>query len=362
MKKKDLIITIIFICILIMPNVLYWLSYDNMDHTNYENRNLFEKPVLKFSKILEFSSAFENYYNDNLAFKNEIRINYSNFLYHKFNMSSNKRVIIGKDGWLFYNSVGDGDSMNDYRKVNNYSFDKKENIKNNLVGIYNKLEKIGSEFYIFVAPNKENVYSEFMPNMINVNKKNTCTPVEDLLNYLDENTELNIVYPKESLIDNKKTFDTYYKFDTHWNNYGAYIGTLELIKTINPSFELSNINIEKTDNGGDLSNMILMSNYLSNKEPIVLDFLSHIQPECQNKDNLKFCSASNAIYNKTLLVIGDSFREGTVQYLSKVYSNTIFVHIDHYDDSIFYKYNPNIVVYETVERYSFMLDYIKILN
>lgn len=361
MKKKDLIITIIFVFTLIVPNILYWIFYDNMDHTNYENRSLYEKPVLKLSDIINFPKKYENYYNDNLAFKNEIRTKYSEILYDNFNMSSNKKVIVGKDGWLFYNSSGDGDSMNDYRRVNSYSVEVKEKIKNNLISMHDKLKDRGSKLFVFVAPNKENIYSEFMPDMININKEKEETPTDELINYLNETTDLNIIYPKQVLIDSKKIADTYYKYDTHWNDYGAYIGTIELMKVIKPSFKVSKINIQKKDVSGDLANMILMLNKLVNKEPFVSNFIDQIEPECEDRENLKFCRTKNALYTKTLLVVGDSFRENMVQYLSKIYRKTLFIHRDYYNDNLFYEYNPDIVVYEVVERYSYILQDSKIL-
>ena len=73
MKKNDLVIVIIFIMFLFIPNIAYWFIKDKMDNNNYENRNLYTKPEFSFKNITEFPKNYENYYNDNLAFKNEIR-------------------------------------------------------------------------------------------------------------------------------------------------------------------------------------------------------------------------------------------------------------------------------------------------
>ena len=145
--------------LLIGPSICYFVLDDYLDHKNYENRNLYEKPNLKLSKLTKFSKEYENYYNDHIPFKNEIRSTYSKFLYTKLNMSFSEKVILGKDGWLFYNSINDGTSMSDYQKTINFSKEEKELIKENLVDTAKKLNDKGSELIIFIAPNKEIVYS-----------------------------------------------------------------------------------------------------------------------------------------------------------------------------------------------------------
>ena len=95
----------------------------------------------------------------------------------------------------------------------------------------NYLNEKDIDFYILVAPNKENVYSNYLENKITrSNRKNSRT--EELIEYLSKNSQLNIIYPKEILVKNRKKYNTYYKYDTHWNDYGAYLGTVELMKQI----------------------------------------------------------------------------------------------------------------------------------
>ena len=48
MKKKDLIIVIIFISFLVLPSILFWFVKDKFDNTNYENRTLSSKPEFTF--------------------------------------------------------------------------------------------------------------------------------------------------------------------------------------------------------------------------------------------------------------------------------------------------------------------------
>lgn len=354
MKNKDLIIVIIFILFLVGPNIIYWFVKDKMDNNNYENRKLYEKPEFEFKDIANFPNNYENYFNDHIAFKNEMRKARSNALYKIFNISSNNRVIIGKDGWLFYNgaAAGDADTISDFRNINLYSTKDSERIKNMLLLTRDKLKDKNIDFYIFIIPNKENVYSDYMPSIIN-RKHAGGSKTEVLINYLKENTDLNIIYPKQTLVDNLKNYNTYYKYDTHWNNYGAYLGVKDLMEKIDSDFDMQNIEVKMlTHNGGDLASMNLMS--VSNEEPSVYNFYNDVKYECKTIDKIEKCT-SNGLKNEKIMFIGDSFRTASKQYISKIYKNSIFMHVNNYNTDFIEKYDPDIIVYEAVERFSYLL-------
>ncbi|WP_242049704.1 hypothetical protein [Brachyspira aalborgi] len=58
-KNKFAIILILFLCFLIIPNIIYRIFYKNFDHTNYENRTLASKPILVLTNINEYPKKYE---------------------------------------------------------------------------------------------------------------------------------------------------------------------------------------------------------------------------------------------------------------------------------------------------------------
>lgn len=354
MKKKDLIVIIIFISFLFVPSISYWFLKDKMDNNNYENRTIFTKPELLFKNITNFPKDYENYYNDNLAFKNEIRKNRSKLFYNLFNISSSPRVIVGEDGWLFYNSrASEGtDSISDFQNKTIYIKEEKSNIKKSLLDTRYKLQEKNIDFYILIAPNKENVYSDILEKRIK-KSNNKYSKTEDLINYLNKNPDLKILYPKDELVKGRKTTDTYYKYDTHWNSYGAYLGATKLLKTIDSNFKNPDIKISYEDHSGDLAVMNL-SPKMQNKEPIVKNYYDDIDYKC-NDDN-SYCISKKPLYNKTILIVGDSFRVGMIPYIAKLYKKSLFIHRDVYKTDYLKKVNPDIVVFEMVERYSYNIN------
>lgn len=66
----------------------------------------------------------------------------------------------------------------------------------------NQLTNYGMDFYILSIPNKASVYPEFMPDTIET--KDTTSKTDLLMKYLEENTDLNVVDAKPTLIKAKK--------------------------------------------------------------------------------------------------------------------------------------------------------------
>lgn len=356
MKKENLIITIVFLCSLFLPNVIYFFIKDKMDNNNYENRNLYTKPSFEYGNIATFPKNYENYYNDHLAFKNEIRTLRSKVLYNLFKTSSNGNVIIGKNNWLFYNGAFslDGNPISDYQNITRYSNNELEKIKQNLISNRDKLKNQGIDMYIFVIPNKENVYADYMPKIIN-RESNDKSKTEVLLDYLNKQSDLEIIYPKNELINNRKNYDTYLKNDTHWNSFGAYVGVAKLVNRIDPNINVGKIEVSDLESTGDLAQMLLMPNDLMSNNVITTNFMTDINVSCSDEvETFMVCnsSSSNA---KTILFVGDSFRLSAIQYLSKLYQQSYFIHRDSYNQELIAKYNPDIIVFELVERYSYVL-------
>ncbi len=354
MKPKDLIVTIVFILFLIFPTMFYCIVKNKMDNKNYENRQLFTKPNFSISNLKDYISNYESYYNDHLPFKNEIRKIRSTLLYNLFNTSANDKVLVGKDGWLFYNSYlaePETNTIKDYQKITFFTEKEKESIKNIQQLTKDKLKDKNVLYYVFVLPNKENVYEDYIPTLVKRNKQKESSKTEELIQYLNKNSDIDIIYPKEVLVKNRKNYETYFKYDTHWNSYGAYLGSMELVKNIEDTvFEIP-IRIEKINVNGDLAIMNMLQDNLKSEEPNVC-FLNDTNYTCDNVDNITSCRSDNAFYNKTILIFGDSFRNALLPYIAKLYENSIFLDRKLFSEELIERYTPDIIVNEMVERYS----------
>lgn len=137
------------------------------------------------------------------------------------------QVLLGKEDWLFYKTTEDGDTISDYQGTNHYDEATMQTIADKLTNERNQFTNYGIDFYILSIPNKSSVYPEYMPDTIE--RKDTTSRTDLLMKYLEENTDLNVVDVKPSLVKAKKIKLVYYKSDTHFNQIGAFV-TVQALK------------------------------------------------------------------------------------------------------------------------------------
>lgn len=350
-NKSNIFIILVFISIITIPQIIFSLTESEKTEVSIaENRKLNDKPVLKLETITEYPQKFDNYYNDHLPFRTKLRELWTNMNYNLFNTTVDSRVVIGKEGWLFYRG---NKSIEQAQGILEYSDKEKDDILVAIRNNVNELRKKGIKTYVLVAPNKENIYREYLPDSIPI--KDTESRTEKLVKYIQENSDINIIYPKEELKKAKEKYQIYRKYDTHWNKIGAFIGTAELQKKIDRQFlyNMNTIKVKKLESneGRDLANFASLEKNISEKAVIVDDFYSEVEYSV-NKNKQYEEYISNSKNSQTVLFVGDSFREDMKPYFSKLYSRVIYLHRDDYTKDLIDKIKPDIVVIEVVERFS----------
>lgn len=226
MKKKmsPQMILAAFVVLICCPQFLWVLLKGYMDSENYENRTLALRPEFSLDNYESYSEEYNDYFNDHLSLRNYLITLNSAIDYFAFHSYKSDRAIVGKDNWFFYTDVNDGDPISCYQGTNLLSEEKLQAIADNYIAQRNFLAEQGKEFVIFIAPNKERVYYENMPEKYGL-------PSEEyqalqIAECLRERTDFRIVYLYEELMEakNELSQNIYYKTDTHWNYVGGYIG------------------------------------------------------------------------------------------------------------------------------------------
>ena len=130
-----------------------------------------------------------------------------------FGTSGEKKVIVGKDGWLFF-----ADTLEDYTGTAPLSerelFGVIKNIQ--LMDEYCKLN--GRDFAFVIAPNKNSVYGEFMPDY------GVKSDYSDALKVMAVLKQSGVKTPDLFSAINSKNEQLYFKNDSHWNSKGAALG------------------------------------------------------------------------------------------------------------------------------------------
>jgi len=248
----QLVTVILFLGLLGLPLFQDATSVFTLEKLTGENRALAEKPKLDLMRLDKFPPQFTEFYNDNFPF----RALFFQFDYRIFiKKSPIKQVIIGKNDWLFSGGLG----LEIYQGLKTYSDQEIKLAVEKLEARRKKYEEMGIKFYMAIAPTAYEIYPEYLPMYIlRINKTLTDKFCEAL-----QTTNVPFVYLKEELLKNKSAGQLYYKYDSHWNELGAYFAynaTTNLIKKDFPEipvyayshFELT----PEYDKKGNLINML----------------------------------------------------------------------------------------------------------
>lgn len=366
-SRKIILISFIIVICLSWP---IWLLFSNFVGTeNYEKRAMKEMPLLRADTYESFSTEFSDYFGENIPFRNELISLNSLIDYFIFDVSSNEDVIVGKDDWLFYNKTDDGNPVGCYCGNDMLSDTELQVIAAKWEYMNEILSGQGKEFVLFILPNKERVYPEYMPSRYGIPAKEY--QALQVVNYLRDNTEIRVVYPYEELIEAKESIDKniWYKSDTHWNKIGGYVGACALLKELGiylPPVDGKEISIN--DNGpraGDLADLLNLRKVLqkNDREYTVEGYNTHdMEIVYENYSTDYHYKAVNADPRK-IYIVRDSFGGNMSNYIGSQFSETNMRNIMKYNYDNLSDFDPDVIVFETVERYlyerlvGFVFDY-----
>lgn len=261
----------------------------------------------------------------------------------------------GKQNWLFY--TGDN-SVDFYTGSNHHSYTTLMDYATILTKFYNICEQKGIQVAIGFWPNKELVYSEYMPEYEIVN---TVKRVEILTEYINTNTLVPAVYPLPQLKAAKPYWQVYYKHDTHWNQAGGFIGVQALYKAMGfETTELLNLPVVETArNGGDLINIggLSASNYTGDKNYSITYrpgvTVKNVNTAPVNSHTTH--TTSNGKYDLNFVMLSDSFRGSMKYFLERDFTDCLLTHRSQVNDSdvVAAIKNADVLVVSAVERYDY---------
>ena len=298
---------------------------------NNANVKINDAIKLEYTNIMNFNKEYELYFNDHAFFRKELLITKLMLDFKVFKSMINEYWLLGKYEWIFLHTHGN--IIYDFIGTYLFTEQELENAKNTLIEFRNKLKSKNIDFVLMVCPEKNVVYPEYMPSYIK--RKSIKNSTDQFVEYMKKNTDINIVYPKNILLNYKKEYELYYKFSdfTHWNNVGGYVGFQELMKSIDlevPPLENKRLIITGVTNNFFYpfakmqENIYTITNYPN--------------------DNKK------ELFAKNILLIHDSYMEYMKSYFyNYFYTNKVF--FKHtFSDGYTTNKNVDILIYETVER------------
>ena len=269
-------------------------------------------------------------------------------------MEGEGRVIQGRQNWLYY--AGDN-SIAYYCGTNILSDEEMAEYMGLMQDLQDACDEKGIELAFIIMPNKEQVYPEYMPSY----KVKTNVKREDtFINYVREHSDMKIVYPIEELKAAKKYYETYFPYDTHWTQAGAFIGTMALYKEM--GLETTNLNdltvLETKFTQKGLIDTGSLDESLYTED---IDYVIFYKPDVYLGwfDGEKsfilptdvYRAGSSSTNKKKLTMIGDSFRLAMIPYFTQDYAEICVAHRHSLDQVKEDVANTDTLIVGSVERF-----------
>ncbi|WP_312978371.1 alginate O-acetyltransferase AlgX-related protein [Atlantibacter sp.] len=283
-------------------------------------------------------------------------------------------VMVGRNGWLF---MGNNFSRSLQYKI--------EGIKESDMPVVEAIDKTivawdswfkdngVQNFKIMISPDKDSIYSEELPSW----DKHYNVQFRDVIQQKQPDIYVDIY---GSLLQKKSDQHLlYYKTDTHWNSYGAWVGFTTLMASLknpqinavvsridassfsfNPSIggdlaRFLRIGSYNTDIRSDINNINITNNYtfvLDEKSGAIKMLGNYLQ--VPSPSSPVWVSAVNHYQNSKVLWLRDSFGSAMSPYMMRMFKDVIMVHYNEVTPeqvkSLVKKYNVDYVFVTVVER------------
>ena len=355
-KMVNFIFVLVFVGMIFLPFCL--LDTTEIIDSSLENRRMTMWPGWHFNQ--EINAWYGHYVEDRVAFRETAVRFYMDATYAVFGEFSEDLHMYGKDGEVF--PADDGY----IRAYQHLATD--EELIDSLVTYLDRtnqyLEKQGIPFVFLAGLDKKTVYGEEMPDYIHVD-----TTKESIMEMLARKlTEKQVPYviPVQELQEAKQAERVYnQKFDSaHWNARGAMIGLRllnEKVREMDPDVPLLTEDVftasseEKTLEFISLPITEQVPVYMLKSEygdsiladGSLLDVLPHVAGT-----GIQHYLNENALSDKTILILQDSFLDGKQDFFAYRYQNVYMISRQNYESMQYYveTLKPDVVVFENAER------------
>jgi alginate O-acetyltransferase complex protein AlgJ len=196
-----------------------------------ENRAPAPEPNFAREQLSSYPKKFDAYFADHYGFRIALVRAYNIVLRKVLSVSSDE-VVIGKDHWLYYAGQ---DVFADHLGQVPFRTDELGRWKARLEHRHAWLAARGIKYVFMVAPNKNSIYPEKLPDYLA--SKGQLTRMDQLVAYLKiSGSPVEILDLRSALIAAKVQGTLYYPQDTHWNGIGRYVAYLEMCNRLRKWF------------------------------------------------------------------------------------------------------------------------------
>lgn len=355
-------LVVLFLLTLALPGLATLAGVD-AGLTRGENRDLAPAPTLAltWAAIAAVPTAFTNYFQDHFAFRGRLVRWQAAFRLLVLRVSPSPTVLRGKDGWLFYRDDG---ALEDYLSQSPLSPADLDEWAATLQHTRDWLARRGITYLFVIAPDKHQVYPEFMPETIQRTAATSRTA--QLVAHLHAHTTVPVLDLLPAMLEAKREARIYHRTDSHWNDLGAFVaaqailgrlraGAADTLPGLAPGDRRDFIRSDARIPGLDLATMLGLESWLHEAD---LRLRARqpgyrvVEPEHPDPANIegRLATAHTRADLPRAVVFRDSFGSALVPLLSEHFSRALYLWEYDIDPRVIERERPRIVIQEWAGR------------
>ena len=308
-------------------------------------------------------AAFDLWFADRIGIRYPLIYAGTNFHIGLLHRPLDRHIFFGRDGWMYWTDDRDTTpaTMSDSRGKLRFSANEVRRIDTQLRAAHDRLAGCGIPSAVFVAPNKQSIYGEFL---IPIDSAAPVTRFDALLSELSAPARNMIVDPRPLMREAKRAhapIRLYNKTETHWNALGAFYGYLALIERIAQMIPIAHRERASIDHyritaephpGGDMATRVLFSPWRFADENVLLDPKQPIAGEGEIQIDRAHFVQRNPDGVGRIVLFSDSFAMLLVPFLAQHFAEIHRYVGEEFNGAVIARHRPDIAVLETLESYA----------
>ncbi len=341
MKHIQKLFIILFMAMLCLPIMFMNIKPNQVSHI--DNRKLTDIPKLDKN----FPINVESYLMDRIGFRSWMIDIYQIFNDSFFHVMMHPSYMYGKEGHVFFkikNEIYDPGYMDTFvsflEKIHLYSQDR------------------DIQFLYWLNPRKDSVYTEYLPNGVDLQKKNITYLKEEI-----HERKIPFMFSLDVLLQEKEDMLVYNKqYDVgHWNENGAFVAIRSMLQELNKNLYIPQVSDFRIDT--QIYNTLPASNFkIQDESNIYIPISNNTSRDVRFDEgiqlNKNFRSFSHFVNGKRrdqpkALIFRGSYLDNKEKFLTESFSEVTFIH--NYQNVINFDYyinifRPDIVIFESADH------------
>jgi hypothetical protein len=276
-------------------------------------------------------------------------------------VSPTPRVLLGRDGWLFYNPSAEPAAV----PPDDPSFPARlDRWAGALFARRTWLADRGISYLVVLAPDKQSIYPKYVPPCARL----AASSLDELLLRLEKDTELDVLDLRPTLRAAVPAGPVFWRTDTHWNPTGAYLGYAATVNALARSFPSMSLLPRSAfatrpmhSGGGDLARLIglagRMPEDVSRYDLLTPAHARLVDEGAELQSDQRLAHVRPQVWiNETsdgprVLLLGDSFADDTYCSLLAEHCRRL-VRVGSYagQEELIERERPDVVIFEFAER------------